>query len=50
LPSLASHNREEVQTGLRQRFGQMTRLEAQDIAEVIAFIVTDRATSRSTKY
>lgn len=37
---LAGHNREEVQVGLRQRFGAMTRLEAQDIAEVIAFVVT----------
>jgi NADP-dependent 3-hydroxy acid dehydrogenase YdfG len=37
---LAGHNREEVQVGLRQRFGSMTRLEAQDIADVITFIVT----------
>jgi len=37
---LASHNREEVQVGLRQRFGDMTRLEAQDIAEVITFVIT----------
>jgi NADP-dependent 3-hydroxy acid dehydrogenase YdfG len=37
---LAGHNREEVQVGLRQRFGAMTRLEAQDIADVITFIVT----------
>ncbi len=37
---LASHNREEVQVGLRQRFAQMTRLEAQDIADVITFVVT----------
>ena len=37
---LASHNREEVQDGLRQRFGQMTLLEAQDIADVITFVVT----------
>ena len=37
---LAGHNREEVQVGLRQRFGGMTRLEAQDIADVITFIVT----------
>jgi len=37
---LAGHNREEVQIGLRQRFGQMTRLEAQDIADVITFVVT----------
>jgi NADP-dependent 3-hydroxy acid dehydrogenase YdfG len=37
---LAGHNREEVQVGLRQRFGGMTRLEAQDIADVITFVVT----------
>jgi len=37
---LAGHNREEVQVGLRQRFGAMTRLEAQDIADVITFVVT----------
>jgi NADP-dependent 3-hydroxy acid dehydrogenase YdfG len=37
---LAGHNREEVQVGLRQRFAGMTRLEAQDIADVITFIVT----------
>jgi len=37
---LAGHNREEVQVGLRQRFEQMTRLEAQDIADVITFVVT----------
>jgi len=37
---LASHNREEVQAGLRQRFGGITRLEAQDIADVITFVVT----------
>src|SRR4051812_47322807 len=35
---LASHNREEVQVGLRQRFSSMTRLEAQDIADVITFV------------
>jgi NADP-dependent 3-hydroxy acid dehydrogenase YdfG len=37
---LASHNREEVQAGLRQRFGGITRLEAQDVADVITFVVT----------
>jgi NADP-dependent 3-hydroxy acid dehydrogenase YdfG len=37
---LAGHNREEVQVGLRQRFSGMTRLEAQDIADVITFVVT----------
>src|SRR3954471_14482622 len=37
---LAGHNREEVQAGLRQRFSSMTRLEAQDIAEIITFVVT----------
>jgi len=37
---LASHNRPEVQEGLRERFSSMERMEAQDIAEVIEFVVT----------
>jgi NADP-dependent 3-hydroxy acid dehydrogenase YdfG len=37
---LASHNREEILPSLRERFGSMERLEAEDIAEVIEFIVT----------
>jgi len=37
---LAGHNRPEVLEGLRTRFGGMRRLEAEDIADTIAFIVT----------
>jgi NADP-dependent 3-hydroxy acid dehydrogenase YdfG len=37
---LASHNREEIQPALRERFGNLERMEAEDIAEIISFIVT----------
>ena len=37
---LASHNRPVVQESLNERFGSMERLEAEDIAEAIEFIVT----------
>ncbi len=37
---LASHNRPEVQEGMRERFASMQRLAAEDIAEAIAFMVT----------
>ena len=37
---LASHNRPEVQETISQRFGDIERLEAEDIAEAISFIVT----------
>jgi NADP-dependent 3-hydroxy acid dehydrogenase YdfG len=37
---LASHNRPEIQEGMRQRFGSIERMEAQDIADAIAYIVT----------
>lgn len=37
---LASHNRPEVQQQMRQRFGNIERLEAEDIASAIAYIVT----------
>ena len=37
---LASHNRPEVQEGMRKRFAAMERMEAEDIAEVVEFIVT----------
>ncbi|HEY2791131.1 MAG TPA: SDR family NAD(P)-dependent oxidoreductase [Micromonosporaceae bacterium] len=37
---LAGHNRPEVQEGMKQRFANMQRLEAEDIADTIAFIVT----------
>ena len=37
---LASHNREEILPSLQERFGNMERMESQDIAEAISFIVT----------
>jgi NADP-dependent 3-hydroxy acid dehydrogenase YdfG len=37
---LASHNRPEVQEGMRQRFATMERLEATDIADAINYIIT----------
>jgi NADP-dependent 3-hydroxy acid dehydrogenase YdfG len=37
---LSSHNRPEVRTAIAERFGSIERLEADDIADVIAFIVT----------
>lgn len=37
---LAGHNRPEVLAGLMQRFGDMERLQSEDIAEAIAYVVT----------
>ena len=37
---LAGHNRPEVLEVMRQRFAGMERMHAEDIADVIAFIVT----------
>jgi NADP-dependent 3-hydroxy acid dehydrogenase YdfG len=37
---LASHNRPEVRESMAKRFADMERLEAQDIAEAIAYVVT----------
>ena len=37
---LASHNRPEVLEGIRGRFGGIERMQAEDIAETIAFVVT----------
>jgi NADP-dependent 3-hydroxy acid dehydrogenase YdfG len=37
---LASHNRPEIQEAISQRFGEIERLEAEDIAEAISFVVT----------
>jgi NADP-dependent 3-hydroxy acid dehydrogenase YdfG len=37
---LSSHNRPEVRTAIQERFGSIERLEADDVADVIAFIVT----------
>jgi NADP-dependent 3-hydroxy acid dehydrogenase YdfG len=37
---LVSHNRDEVRDTINQRFADMERLESEDIAEAVAFIVT----------
>ncbi|KQT92322.1 oxidoreductase [Marmoricola sp. Leaf446] len=37
---LVSHNRDEVQETINQRFADMERLESEDIAEAVEFIVT----------
>jgi NADP-dependent 3-hydroxy acid dehydrogenase YdfG len=37
---LPSHNRPEIQEGLRQRFGDIERLQSEDIADAIVYIVT----------
>jgi NADP-dependent 3-hydroxy acid dehydrogenase YdfG len=37
---LAGHNRPEILEGLKQRFADMERLQADDIADTIAYIVT----------
>jgi NADP-dependent 3-hydroxy acid dehydrogenase YdfG len=37
---LAGHNRPEIQQGLRTRFESMERMEAEDIADAIGYIVT----------
>jgi NADP-dependent 3-hydroxy acid dehydrogenase YdfG len=37
---LVDHNRPEIQEGLHKRFADMERLEAQDVADAIAYIVT----------
>lgn len=37
---LAGHNRPEVQEMLKSRFGDMERMEAEDIADAIAYVVT----------
>jgi NADP-dependent 3-hydroxy acid dehydrogenase YdfG len=37
---LASHNRPEVQEGIRARFASMERMNAEDIADAITYIVT----------
>jgi NADP-dependent 3-hydroxy acid dehydrogenase YdfG len=37
---LASHNRPEVQEQMKQRFAAMQRLQAEDIADAISYIVT----------
>jgi NADP-dependent 3-hydroxy acid dehydrogenase YdfG len=37
---LASHNRPEIQEGMKERFASMERLQAVDIADAINYIVT----------
>jgi NADP-dependent 3-hydroxy acid dehydrogenase YdfG len=37
---LAGHNRPEIQEGMRQRFAGMERMQAEDIADAITYIVT----------
>jgi NADP-dependent 3-hydroxy acid dehydrogenase YdfG len=37
---LASHNRPEIQEQITQRFGDLERLQAQDIADAITYVVT----------
>jgi NADP-dependent 3-hydroxy acid dehydrogenase YdfG len=37
---LASHNRPEIRENMAKRFGNIERLEAQDIADAILYIVT----------
>jgi NADP-dependent 3-hydroxy acid dehydrogenase YdfG len=37
---LGSHNRPEIQEGMKKRFGSIQRMEAEDIAETVEFIVT----------
>ena len=37
---LSGHNRPEILEGIKQRFQGIERLEAQDIADTIEFVVT----------
>lgn len=37
---LAGHNRPEIQEGMRARFGSIERLQADDIADAITYVVT----------
>lgn len=37
---LSSHNRPEIQETISQRFGEIERLQSEDVAEAIAFVVT----------
>lgn len=40
ITELAGHNRPEVQESMKSRFADMERLEAEDIADAISYIVT----------
>jgi NADP-dependent 3-hydroxy acid dehydrogenase YdfG len=37
---LAGHNKPEILSGIRARFGELERLQAEDIAEAVSFVVT----------
>jgi NADP-dependent 3-hydroxy acid dehydrogenase YdfG len=37
---LSSHNRPEVRTAIQERFGSIERLEADDIADIVAYVVS----------
>ncbi|MGZ4274183.1 MAG: oxidoreductase, partial [Solirubrobacteraceae bacterium] len=37
---LASHNRPEIREQMQQRFGNIERMQSEDIADAIAYIVT----------
>jgi NADP-dependent 3-hydroxy acid dehydrogenase YdfG len=37
---LRTHNRPEIQEGMRQRFGSLERLQAEDISDAVSYIVT----------
>ena len=37
---LSSHNRPEILEQIKQRFSDMDRLEAEDIADAIGYVVT----------
>jgi NADP-dependent 3-hydroxy acid dehydrogenase YdfG len=37
---LRSHNRPEIQDGMKQRFGDMALLQAEDIADAVSYLVT----------
>ncbi len=37
---LSSHNRPEIQEGIQQRFATVERLQAEDVADIINYIVT----------
>jgi NADP-dependent 3-hydroxy acid dehydrogenase YdfG len=37
---LASHNRPEILEGIHKRFSGMERLQAEDIADIVAYVVS----------
>lgn len=40
VTELATHNRPEVQQLIKERFGDIDRLQAEDVADAITYIVT----------